>query len=83
MREEFNPLIKTCITRPDSYRDVPAAKTKSIGMQHLRINASVCEAHLPSVAKGLPKVTPAAMANKASRRTSCHGFCITTKTVLS
>jgi len=33
MREEFNPLIKFCATRPDSYRDVPAAKTKSIGLQ--------------------------------------------------
>jgi len=33
MREEFCPLIKTCVTRPDSYRDVPAAKTKSIGLQ--------------------------------------------------
>ena len=33
MREEFNPLIKFCCTRPDSYRDDPAAKTKSIGLQ--------------------------------------------------
>jgi hypothetical protein len=28
MREEFNPLIKSCATRT-----VPAAKTKSIGLQ--------------------------------------------------
>jgi len=33
MREEFNPLNKTCGTRPDSYRDDPAAETKSIGLQ--------------------------------------------------
>jgi hypothetical protein len=33
MREEFNPLIKSCGTRPDSYRDDPAAETKSIGLQ--------------------------------------------------
>ena len=33
MREKFNLLIKSCATRPDSYRDVPAAKTKSIGLQ--------------------------------------------------
>jgi hypothetical protein len=33
MREEFNPLNKFYCTRPDSYRDVPAAKTKSIGLQ--------------------------------------------------
>jgi hypothetical protein len=28
MREEFNPLIKSCATRTN-----PAAKTKSIGLQ--------------------------------------------------
>jgi hypothetical protein len=33
MREEFNLLIKFCCTRPDSYRDVPAAETKSVGLQ--------------------------------------------------
>ena len=33
LRVEFNPLIKSCATRPDSYRDDPAAKTKSIGLQ--------------------------------------------------
>jgi hypothetical protein len=33
MREEFAPLIKSCGTRPDSYRDVPAAETKSVGLQ--------------------------------------------------
>jgi hypothetical protein len=33
MREEFNPLIKFCCTRPDSYRDVPATETKSMGLQ--------------------------------------------------
>jgi hypothetical protein len=33
MREEFNPFIIFCITRPDSYRNVPAAKTESIGLQ--------------------------------------------------
>ena len=32
MREEFDPLIKFCCTRPDSYRDVPATETKSIGL---------------------------------------------------
>jgi hypothetical protein len=32
MREKFNPFIKFCATRPDSYRDVPAAGTKSIGL---------------------------------------------------
>jgi hypothetical protein len=32
MREEFNPLIKSSATRPDSYRDDPAAETKSIGL---------------------------------------------------
>ena len=32
-REEFNQLIKSCGTRPDSYRDDPAAETKSIGLQ--------------------------------------------------
>jgi hypothetical protein len=30
MREEFNTLIKSYATRPDSYRDVPAAETESI-----------------------------------------------------
>lgn len=33
MREKFNQLIKSYGTRPDSYRDVPAAKTESIGLQ--------------------------------------------------
>jgi hypothetical protein len=33
MREEFNQLIKSCGTRPDSYRDVPATETTSIGLQ--------------------------------------------------
>jgi hypothetical protein len=33
MREEFNLLIKFCCTRPDSYRDVPTAETKSVGLQ--------------------------------------------------
>jgi hypothetical protein len=33
MREEFNSLIKSCSIRPDSYRDVPSAETKSIGLQ--------------------------------------------------
>jgi hypothetical protein len=33
MREEFNPLIKSCCIRPDNYRDVPAAETRSIGLQ--------------------------------------------------
>jgi hypothetical protein len=33
MRENFNPLIKSCATRPDSYRDVPAVETTSIGLQ--------------------------------------------------
>ena len=33
MREKFNPLIKSCGTRPDSYRDVPATETNSIGLQ--------------------------------------------------
>jgi len=32
MREKFNQLIKSYGTRPDSYRDVPAAETKSIGL---------------------------------------------------
>ncbi len=32
MREEFDPLIKFCCTRPDSYRDVPSAETASIGL---------------------------------------------------
>jgi hypothetical protein len=30
MREEFKAFIKFCATRPDSYRDDPAAGTKSI-----------------------------------------------------
>jgi hypothetical protein len=33
MREKSFQLIIFCCTRPDSYRDVPAAKTKSIGLQ--------------------------------------------------
>jgi hypothetical protein len=33
MREKFKPLIKSCGTRPDSYRDVPAAGIESIGLQ--------------------------------------------------
>ena len=33
MRVNINPLIKSCGTRPDSYRDVPAAETKFIGLQ--------------------------------------------------
>jgi hypothetical protein len=33
MIKEFKPLIRFCVTRPDSYRDVPAAETKSIGLQ--------------------------------------------------
>jgi len=32
MRLESFQLIKYCGTRPDSYRDVPAAETKSIGL---------------------------------------------------
>jgi hypothetical protein len=32
MRVNINPLIKFCCTRPDSYRDDPAAETKSIGL---------------------------------------------------
>ena len=32
MREKFNPFIRFRATRPDSYRDVPAAATKSIGL---------------------------------------------------
>ena len=32
MREISSQLIKFCATRPDSYRDVPAAETKSIGL---------------------------------------------------
>jgi hypothetical protein len=30
MREKSSQLIKSCSTRPDSYRDDPAAETKSI-----------------------------------------------------
>ena len=33
MRANSFQLIKFCCTRPDSYRDVPAAETKSIGLQ--------------------------------------------------
>ena len=33
MREKSFQLIKYSCTRPDSYRDVPAAETKSIGLQ--------------------------------------------------
>jgi hypothetical protein len=33
MREESNPLIKSCCIRPDSYRDVPATETNSIGLR--------------------------------------------------
>jgi len=31
MREAFDLLINSCGTRPDSYRDDPAAETKSMG----------------------------------------------------
>ena len=34
MRVTINPLIKSCCTRPDSYRDDPAAETKSIGLSN-------------------------------------------------
>ena len=40
MREKFNPLIKSCVTRPDSYRDDPAVETKSMGLHRLRVAAS-------------------------------------------
>ena len=33
MRVNSFQLIKFCCTRPDSYRDDPAAETKSIGLQ--------------------------------------------------
>jgi len=33
MRVSISQLIKSCGIRPDSYRDVPAAETKSIGLQ--------------------------------------------------
>ena len=33
MREKLNLFTKSCATRPDSYRDVPAAETKLIGLQ--------------------------------------------------
>jgi hypothetical protein len=33
MSEEFNLLNKFCDTRPDSYRDDPAAEKKSKGLQ--------------------------------------------------
>jgi hypothetical protein len=33
MRLNSFQLIKSCSTRPDIYRDVPAAETKSIGLR--------------------------------------------------
>jgi len=33
MREKLNLFTKSCATRPDSYRDIPAAETKSVGLQ--------------------------------------------------
>ena len=32
MTEKLNQLNKFCGTRPDSYRDVPATETKSMGL---------------------------------------------------
>ena len=46
MREKLNLFTKSCATRPDSYRDIPAAETKLIGLPaDAQLTMSLPEGH--------------------------------------
>jgi hypothetical protein len=70
MRINSSQLIKFYGTRPDSYRDVPAAETKSMGLQ---ADARVV----------MPARPNSLSLEQVLDRSFGRGFCITIWTVLS